>query len=153
MEREQIIEGLYHIKNWKCRGDSNMHDVITNAIEALKAQLSQEGTTSDQHVVPDTNVGNNSEIPNSSDAVSRQQAIDEVCKMMYECFGADEEELDAIKVTLHELPSAQPEYEPVTAEDFAKTMSESTIWGFMVWYDGALALMKGMGFVICKKTI
>lgn len=52
-----------------------------------------------------------------------------------------------------QLPSAQPEYEPVTAEDFAKTMSENTIWGFAAWYGEALALMKGHGFVICKKTM
>lgn len=50
------------------------------------------------------------------------------------------------------LPSAQPKYEPVTAEDFAKVMSESTIYGFMAWYGEVLALMKRMGFVICKKT-
>jgi len=35
-------------------------------IQPEKAQLSQEGTTSDQPVATDTNVGNNSEIPNSS---------------------------------------------------------------------------------------
>jgi len=51
------------------------------------------------------------------------------------------------------FPSAQPEYEPVTAEDFAKTMSENTIWEFAAWYGEALALMKGHGFVICKKTM
>lgn len=44
-----------------------------------------------------------------SDLISRKAATDEVCKMMYECFGADEEELDAIEVTLHELPSVQSE--------------------------------------------
>ena len=43
------------------------------------------------------------------DCISRQMAIDEVCKMMRECFGADEEELDAIEVTLNELPAVQPE--------------------------------------------
>lgn len=43
------------------------------------------------------------------DLISRQAAIDEVCKMMRECFGADEEKLDAIEVTLHELPAVQPE--------------------------------------------
>lgn len=43
------------------------------------------------------------------DLISRQMAIDEVCKMMRECFGADEEELDAIEVTLHELSPAQLE--------------------------------------------
>ena len=98
-------EELEHGKHW----DGHTEKDVTRLLSLPKAQLSQEGTTSDQHVATDTNVGNNSEIPNSSDAVSRQQAIDEVCKMMYECFGADEEELDAIKVTLHELPSAQPE--------------------------------------------
>ena len=46
---------------------------------------------------------------NVDNTISRQVAIDEVCKMMYECFGADEEELDAIKVTLHELPPVQSE--------------------------------------------
>ena len=49
--------------------------------------------------------------------------------------------------------SAQPEYEPVTAEDFAKTMSENTIWQFAVWHGEALALMKEQGFVICKKAM
>ena len=34
-------------------------------------------------------------------------------------------------------PSAQPEYEPVKAEDFAKTMSENTLYGFMAWYGEA----------------
>lgn len=50
-------------------------------------------------------------------------------------------------------PSAQPEYEPVTAKDFAKTMSENTLYGFMAWYGEALELMERQGFVICKKTM
>ena len=49
--------------------------------------------------------------------------------------------------------SARQEYEPVTAEDFAKTMSENTIWQFAVWHGEALALMKEQGFVICKKAM
>jgi hypothetical protein len=57
--------------------------------------------------------------------------------------------LDAVK----ELPSAQPEYKPVKAEDFAKTMSENTLYSFMAWYGEALELMKRKGFVICKKTM
>lgn len=44
------------------------------------------------------------------DLISRQAAIDDVCKMMYECFGADDEELDAIEVTLRELPAVQPDH-------------------------------------------
>ena len=57
------------------------------------------------------------------------------------------------KRILESLPSAQPEYEPVTAEDFAKTMSEYTIYRYAMWYSEALALMKEQGFVICKKTM
>lgn len=51
------------------------------------------------------------------------------------------------------LPSAQPEYKPVTAEDFAETMSKNTLYNFMAWHGEALALMKEQGFVICKKTM
>lgn len=47
----------------------------------------------------------------------------------------------------------QPEYEPVKAEDFAKMMSENTIYGFMSWHNEALELMNRYGFVICKKTM
>lgn len=54
---------------------------------------------------------------------------------------------------IEELPSAQPEYEPVKVEDFAKTMSENTLYGFMAWYGEALELMERQGFVICKKTL
>ena len=57
--------------------------------------------------------------------------------------------LDAVEA----LPSAQPEYEPVTAEDFAKTMSENTFYSFMAWHGEALELMERQGFVICKKTM
>jgi len=54
---------------------------------------------------------------------------------------------------LGRLPSVQHQYEPVTVKDFAKTMSENTIYGSMAWYGVALDLMKTRGFVICKKTI
>ena len=43
------------------------------------------------------------------DLISRQAAIDELVKMLSDCFYADEEVLDAVKTTLKELPSAQPE--------------------------------------------
>ena len=49
--------------------------------------------------------------------------------------------------------SARKEYEPVTAEDFAKTMSENTLYQYMVWHGETLALMKEQGFVICKKAM
>ena len=49
--------------------------------------------------------------------------------------------------------SAQPKYEPVKAEDFAKTMSENTIYSFAVWYGTVLELIRRYGFTICKKTM
>lgn len=54
---------------------------------------------------------------------------------------------------LRNLPPTQPEYEPVTAEDFARTMSENSVYSYMTWYGTALALMERQWFVICKKTI
>lgn len=50
-----------------------------------------------QTVATDINVGNNSEIPNSSDTISRQQAIDAL-----DCINGAEE-------VLRSLPPAQPE--------------------------------------------
>ena len=54
---------------------------------------------------------------------------------------------------LESLPSAQQEYKPVTMEDFAKTLSENTLYGFMAWHGEAFTLIKEMGFEICKKTM
>ena len=38
MTREEIIEGLYHIKNWECNGNAEMHKVVVAAIEALEQE-------------------------------------------------------------------------------------------------------------------
>ncbi len=48
---------------------------------------------------------------------------------------------------------AKSEYEPVTAEDFAKIMSENTFYGFQSWFNIASKLMKELGFVVCKKKM
>ena len=61
--------------------------------------------------------------------------------------------LSTVLEIIKQMPPAQPEYEPVTAEDFAKTMSVTTAYSFMAWYGTALALMERQGFVICKKTM
>ena len=53
MERDEIIKGLYQIKNWKCNGDAEMYEVIASAIRLLEQ--------------PDA----------TSDAISRQAAVDE----------------------------------------------------------------------------
>ena len=36
MTKEEIIDGLYEIKNWKCNGDSKMHSIIREAIDLLE---------------------------------------------------------------------------------------------------------------------
>ena len=36
MTREEMLDGLYEIKNWKCDGDEKMHEVVTEAIKALE---------------------------------------------------------------------------------------------------------------------
>ena len=36
MERDEVIKGLYQIKNWKCNGDAEMHEVIESAIKLLE---------------------------------------------------------------------------------------------------------------------
>lgn len=42
------------------------------------------------------------------DLISRKLAIDELCVMLRACFGADDEELDAVTVTLNNISSVQP---------------------------------------------
>lgn len=61
--------------------------------------------------------------------------------------------LVATKVQLKKLPPAQSEYKPVTAEDFAKIMSENTKYDFVTWHIEALTLMNERGFVICKREM
>ena len=38
MTREEILEGLYEIKNWKCNGDAKTHEVVAEAIKALEQE-------------------------------------------------------------------------------------------------------------------
>ena len=38
MENREIINGLKYIKSWKCNGDAQMYEIISNAISALKKQ-------------------------------------------------------------------------------------------------------------------
>jgi len=116
-----------------------LREAFDMAIYALQAQ--------DVH---DINIG---------DMVSRQKAIDALCsKCTVDKPGTCSTIQDGDRwceevYTLLNLPSTQPEYEPVKAEDFAKTMSENTFYGFMVWHSEALELMERQGFVICKKTL
>ena len=94
---------------------------------------------------------------NMSDLISRQAAIDAIrCDITIT--GRQNAELVAATIgafadRIKALPSAQSEYKPVKAEDFAKTMSENTVYSFMAWYGEALELMERQGFVICKKMM
>lgn len=36
MTKEEIINGLYDIKNWKCRGDAKTREILEGAIAALE---------------------------------------------------------------------------------------------------------------------
>lgn len=91
-----------------------------------------------------------------NDLIDRQAAIDALSKevRLVDGYYVENDEVidkdDAIEA-IRLLPSVQPEYEPVKAEDFAKTMSENTLYGFMAWHGEALELMERQGFVICKK--
>ena len=119
-------------------------------IEALSMAIS----ALQEQDIPDINVG---------DMVSRQKAIDAMCwacghdcdksKFVYNAPQDEQVIMCPEHYALSTLPSAQPEYEAVKAEDFAKTMSENTLYGFMAWYGEALELMERQGFVICKKTL
>ena len=90
-----------------------------------------------------------------NDSISRKAAIAVADYTDYRGLTVE----DVKKVTdevikgLKQLPSEEPEYKPVTVEDFAKTMSENSLYNFVAWRKEALMLMKEQGFVICKKTI
>ena len=89
-----------------------------------------------------------------NDLINKQQTIDEVQRIGRIATLVDGDSVirvSAVDYVLHNMPPAQPEYKPVTAEDFAKVMSENTVYQYMAWYGMYLALMKEQGFVICKK--
>ena len=82
------------------------------------------------------------------DCISKQMAID----AMKDALDPHIVQFVKAKMAIESLP-AQPKYEPVKAEDFAKTMSENTIYSFTVWYGTVLELIRRYGFTICKKTM
>ncbi len=90
-----------------------------------------------------------------SDLISRQSAIDELVRWrkIQDYNEGEKNMMGCVIGMLSALPSTQPEYEPVNAEDFAKTMSENSFYNFVTWHQEALTLMERHGFVICKKTM
>ena len=87
-----------------------------------------------------------------NDSISRKMAID-LLKKWSDGYPYIEVETNSAIEAFEAMLPAQSEYKSVTAEDFAKTMSENTLYQYMVWYGMFLALMKEQGFVICKKMI
>lgn len=84
--------------------------------------------------------------------IDAEYLIDHVCACMENDRLLKTATKDEILQMIEDIPSAQPEYEPVTLEDFARTMSGITVWGFAAWQGWALALIKEQGFVVCKET-
>jgi hypothetical protein len=123
--------------------DSDIYyDAMNMAISALQEQDLQPTCNQLTTVAKDTNVPR-------KDQISRQDAIRIVDSIDTWQAGWRGDAIENLKA----LPPAQPEYEPVKAEDFARTMSKNTIYGFMAWHGEALELMEMQGFVICKKTM
>ena len=69
------------------------------------------------------------------DLISRQAAKQELCKMLHDCFWADDEEQDAVAVTLDNLPSAQQE--PLS-DAYTKA-----VWTWLLDYQIKAAELKG----------
>ena len=42
MTREEMLDGLYEIKNWKCNGDAKTHEVVSEAIKVLEQEPKTE---------------------------------------------------------------------------------------------------------------
>lgn len=38
MTREELIDGLYDVKNWHCNGDERLHTLVTEAIKVLEQE-------------------------------------------------------------------------------------------------------------------
>ena len=98
IDRQEVIDRFNVIRPVDPKKDEYTKGIdvgIAMCIVAVKYQPTI------QHVATDTNVGNNSEIPNSSDAISRQAVIDAVEKNACNT----QRIMDAV----NNLPSVQPE--------------------------------------------
>ena len=55
MTREEILDGLYEIKNWKCNGDVKTHEVVAEAIKALEQESILDNIRAEIAKLPDLN--------------------------------------------------------------------------------------------------
>lgn len=138
VSREAVTDVIRHseiFSTWYEMDDTD--DIVAEVIDEARKQL-----VDDVNELPSVTP----KCPECDDAVSREAAIDAAWNTI------PSDWFDILAPKLEALPSAQPEYELVKAEDFAKTMSENTLYTFMAWHCEALELMERQGFVICKKT-
>ena len=68
-----------------------------------------------------------------NDSISRSAASEAVCKMLSNCFNASDEMLESVKITVGELPSAQPGWIPWDSGRFPEESGTYTVTA----YDGA----------------
>lgn len=138
VSRKAVTDVIRHseiFSTWYEMDDTD--DIVEEVIDEARKQL-----VDDVNELPSVTP----KCPECDDAVSREAAIDAAWNTI------PSDWFDILAQKLEALPSTQPEYELVKAEDFAKTMSENTLYTFMAWHCEALELMERQGFVICKKT-
>lgn len=88
-----------------------------------------------------------------SDLISRAELIKRLRDAENNAFNGFYRGLVKAHKIVANMPPAQPEFKPVTVEEFVKIMSENTFYGYMAWHGEAFTFMKEMGFEICKKTM
>ena len=151
------LHGFLHL--CKTNGDamvkieSRLYSTEEKAIEAWNRRAGEQNERANETNSIDR--GNSSN--NSNDMIYRQAALDAIhCNITVT--GRQNAELVAATMgafadRIKALPSVQPQYKPVTAEEFSKMMSKNTVYDFMAWHHEAITLMNEMGFVICKKAM
>ena len=97
-----VVNGGYPKRNNTQRG--RYREAVKKAIEALEQEPELRQALEMEKGAYNALVKN----LQCSDCISRQAAIDELYKMLHDCFGADDEELDAVITTLNELPPVTP---------------------------------------------
>ena len=83
------------------------------------------------------------------DTISRAAALDFIDSMNW-CDEISDEAFKKITIHLENLPSAQPEYERVSADDVAVSIAPTKL-ASAVWLYGTLTELEKAGYVICRK--
>ena len=129
---EELIKRLERVIQTGVPDKDGMHPISAEAVLEVVKGLSEHGT-------------NLAEV--GTDAISKQSAIDELVKMLRDCFYADEEMLDAVETTLKELPPIQPaDNLQKLADEIAsfKQHVKSDNSDYLTGYLCALSVVEGM---------